>query len=152
MTYQVTLEDGRQLAIFKNMLHRGWYRLYGSTWAAMGGCQRWQSRVVDAPGIRFDCLLPLSKSLGKLISPPPPVHMDGPGWLNSKMARTTDQTANSHNAYFLQPGCPQRNKGDLKSGMRKGMVVSLWNQWEEAQGGEVVATVAGTKAEISIVI
>ncbi|MCI0867444.1 MAG: hypothetical protein J4N89_12965 [Chloroflexi bacterium] len=30
--------------------------------------------------------------------------------------------------------------------MRKGMVVSLWNQWEEAQGGEVVATVAGTKA------
>ncbi len=27
VTYQVTLEDGRQLAIFKNMLTGGWYRL-----------------------------------------------------------------------------------------------------------------------------
>ena len=29
VTYQVTLEDGRQLTIFKNMLHGGWYRVSG---------------------------------------------------------------------------------------------------------------------------
>ena len=37
----------------------------------------------------------------------------------------------------------RRNKGDLKSGMRRGLVVSSWNQWVESQGGEGVATLAG---------
>ena len=27
MYYRVTLEDGRQLPIFRNMVHGGWYRL-----------------------------------------------------------------------------------------------------------------------------
>ena len=36
----------------------------------------------------------------------------------------------------------RRNKGDLKSGMRRGLVVSSWNQWVESQGGEGVATLA----------
>ncbi len=27
MNYQVTLEDGQQLTIFKNMRHGGWYRV-----------------------------------------------------------------------------------------------------------------------------
>ena len=39
----------------------------------------------------------------------------------------------------------RRNKGDLRSGVRKGLVVSPWNQWVEAQGGEGVATLAGVK-------
>ena len=39
----------------------------------------------------------------------------------------------------------RRAKGDLKSGMRTGLVVSLWNQWVEAQGGEGVASLAGVK-------
>ena len=37
----------------------------------------------------------------------------------------------------------RRNKGDLKSGMRRGLVVSSWNQWVESQGGEGVVTLAG---------
>jgi hypothetical protein len=37
----------------------------------------------------------------------------------------------------------RRNKGDLKSGMRTGLVVSPWNQWVESQGGEGLATRAG---------
>ncbi|MCI0823657.1 MAG: hypothetical protein J4N90_02830 [Chloroflexi bacterium] len=40
----------------------------------------------------------------------------------------------------------RRNKGDLRSGMRTGLVVSLWNQWVEEHGGEGVATLAGVKA------
>ncbi len=39
----------------------------------------------------------------------------------------------------------RRNKGDLKSGMRTGLVLSPWNQWVEAQGGEGVATLAGVR-------
>ena len=42
----------------------------------------------------------------------------------------------------------RRNKGDLKSGMRRGLVVSSWNQWVESQGGEGVATLAGVAAGI----
>ena len=42
----------------------------------------------------------------------------------------------------------RRNKGDLKSGMRRGLVVSSWNQWVESQGGEGVATLAGVAASI----
>ena len=41
----------------------------------------------------------------------------------------------------------RRNKGELKSGMRTGPVVSSWNQWVEAQGGEGVATLGGVKVE-----
>ena len=37
----------------------------------------------------------------------------------------------------------RRNKGDLKSGMRMGLLVASWNQWVDAQGGEGVATLAG---------
>ena len=42
----------------------------------------------------------------------------------------------------------RRNKGDLKSGMRRGLVVSSWNQWVESQGGEGVATLAGVASGI----
>ena len=42
----------------------------------------------------------------------------------------------------------RRNKGDLKSAMRTGLVVSSWNQWVESQGGEGVATLAGVAAGI----
>ena len=42
----------------------------------------------------------------------------------------------------------RRNKGDLKSGMRRGLVVSSWNQWVESQGGEGVVTLAGVAAGI----
>ena len=42
----------------------------------------------------------------------------------------------------------RRNKGDLKSGMRRGLVVSTWNQWVESQGGEGVATLAGVASGI----
>ena len=42
----------------------------------------------------------------------------------------------------------RRNKGDLKSGMPRGLVVSSWNQWVESQGGEGVATLAGVAAGI----
>ena len=42
----------------------------------------------------------------------------------------------------------RRDKGDLKSGMRRGLVVSSWNQWVESQGGEGVATLAGVAAGI----
>ena len=42
----------------------------------------------------------------------------------------------------------RRNKGDLKSGMRRGLVVSSWNQWVESQGGEGVATLAGVASSI----
>ncbi len=42
----------------------------------------------------------------------------------------------------------RRNKGDLKSGMRRGLVVSSWNQWVESQRGEGVATLAGVAAGI----
>ena len=38
----------------------------------------------------------------------------------------------------------RRNKSVLKSGMRTGLVVSVWNQWVEAKGGEEVA-LAGVK-------
>ena len=42
----------------------------------------------------------------------------------------------------------RRNKGDLKFGMRRGLVVSSWNQWVESQGGEGVVTLAGVAAGI----
>ena len=42
----------------------------------------------------------------------------------------------------------RRNKGDLKSWMRRGLVVSTWNQWVESQGGEGVATLAGVASGI----
>ena len=42
----------------------------------------------------------------------------------------------------------RRAKGDLKSGMRRGLVVSSWNQWVESQGGEGVATLAGVASGI----
>ena len=42
----------------------------------------------------------------------------------------------------------RRNKGDLKSGMRRGLVVSSWNQWVESKGGEGVATLAGVASGI----
>ena len=42
----------------------------------------------------------------------------------------------------------RRNKGDLKSGMRRGLVVSSWNQWVEEHGCEGVATLAGVASGI----
>ncbi len=42
----------------------------------------------------------------------------------------------------------RRNKGDLKSGMRRGLVVSTWNQWVEEHGCEGVATLAGVASGI----
>ena len=39
----------------------------------------------------------------------------------------------------------RRNKGDLKSGMRRGLVVSSWNQWVEEHGCEGAAFLAGTE-------
>ena len=40
----------------------------------------------------------------------------------------------------------RRNKGDLKSGISTGLLVSPWNQWVESQGGEGMTTLAGVKA------
>ncbi len=37
----------------------------------------------------------------------------------------------------------RRNKGDLESGMRTGLVVSSWNQWVEEHNGRGVVTLAG---------
>ena len=42
----------------------------------------------------------------------------------------------------------RRNKGDLKSWMRRGLVVSTWNQWVEEHGCEGVATLAGVASGI----
>ena len=39
----------------------------------------------------------------------------------------------------------RRNKGDLKSAMRTGLVVSTWNQWVEEHGCEGAAFLAGTE-------
>jgi len=39
-------------------------------------------------------------------------------------------------------------KGDLKSGIDTGLVVSQWNQWVEENGGEGVAPLAGVKVEM----
>ena len=39
----------------------------------------------------------------------------------------------------------RRNKGDLKSGMRRGLVVSSWNQWVEEHGCGGAAFLAGTE-------
>ena len=39
----------------------------------------------------------------------------------------------------------RRNRGDIKSGMRTGMVVADWNQWVEEHGGEGEAALAKVK-------
>jgi len=49
----------------------------------------------------------------------------------------------SFNDYLKWRG--RRNKGDLRSEVRTGLAVGLWNQWVEAQGEEGVATLAGVK-------
>ena len=61
--------------------------------------------------------------------------------------RVIDERQYLNFADYLKWG-GRRNKGDLKSGMRRGLVVSSWNQWVESQGGEGVATLAGVAAGI----